>query len=358
MPETRLVVQVMPNGIPVDKRPDSYAAVLNINRAIQERAGQSGSRPEIVTVKWNTKGNAILSVKEGQCAADLVEYGEPISQLLTEKCPTGTTTNIQPDQKWIKLIAHGIRTHTLPFPGESPRLFTSEEIHQHLSEQNPSYAALNIDKRPTWIRSEAETMDIPFSSVVFAFADTNENREARSRLRRMAAFGREVTVTSYADLPPAKRCDNCNEYDHVSSKCSNPPNCRTCNGNHHSRDHVDACAECKEKSKDMEIDKCVHASPIQCHNCARKAGRDANHTADSRSCPERLARYRVANRANDPGRPPRKDEDGFMKAKTKGKKKGPSPSPGTDTVTITVSQNQYQVLAEALGNNAPQAVTA
>ncbi|KAJ7600697.1 hypothetical protein C8J56DRAFT_737117, partial [Mycena floridula] len=204
-PETRLIVQIIPDGIPVDKRPDSYAAILNINRAIQEIAGQSsGDRPEIVTVKWNTKGNAILSVKEGQRAADLVEYGEPISRLLTEKCPPGTTTNIQPDQKWIKLIAHGIRTHTLPFPGESARLFTPDEIHQHLSEQNPSYAALAIVKRPTWIRSEAETMDIPFSSVVFAFADTEENREARSRLRRMAAFGREkhtgVKVTLRTDI--------------------------------------------------------------------------------------------------------------------------------------------------------------
>ena len=75
--------------------------------------------------------------------------------------------------------------------------------------------------------------------------------------------------SKYVNIKLTDQCNKCQQYDHMSTKCSNAIKCRLCVKNHDTKDHK--CHICTSK------DTCSH-SKLKCVNCSQK------HRANDNIC--------------------------------------------------------------------------
>lgn len=320
---SRLVVRIIPNGLPKEARPEEDKLVQDINNALQRHSEARHLR--VVSVKWNASGNCILFTRADQTAQELVKYAKTFQQLIGQ----GRPTEARPDQRWYKIQVNDIRTGSFSGPpGSPPTVYTAEMVHKELCDNNPYYAKLDFIQKPRWMRREEDLMHTVRSSVVFAITNEEQASYLIRNIKYLAAFGRNASMRRYADKPPIVQCTNCYSYGHTADKCTNGTRCRLCGQKHTAEEHQAKCEECAQAkasldSMDMDADiiqislPCTH--DVKCIHCPE--GQEGCHPADHRRCPERIRQYGTT-RTNE--RPNGKDSTDPPKQIRKSKTTGPT----------------------------------
>jgi hypothetical protein len=285
---SRLVIRILPEGIPPNERPDSTTLVKAINEQLS--ASRDSRNLKVVSVKWNNSGNCVVFTRADQKAADLLKFKDRFIHLIKGQREAVALE----DKKWVKIQVNGIRTGAFdPIPG----IYSADTLHNELKANNPAYAKLDIISPPRWMRAPEELAAQAYSSIVFATTSVEEADTILREVKTFAAFGRNVFLRRYADRPPVIQCKTCWAFGHMSTACNaKTVRCRLCGQDHTEADHARECEECKAGGEDdMDVENardrcCTHN--LHCFHC-----RDP-HPADARRCPERLRKYGTA-RANE-----------------------------------------------------------
>ncbi|KAJ7263808.1 hypothetical protein C8J57DRAFT_1183273 [Mycena rebaudengoi] len=290
---SRLIVQVLPEGLKPEERPDPNELVRGINARLA--ANDGAKHMKVVSTKWNGNGNCVVFTRADQTAKELLKFKDLFVDLIARDHQTA----VSEDLKLLKIQVNGLRTGWFD---TIPGLYTPDLIHQELRKNNPAFAKLNLVLPARWMRSAEELKVQMYSSIVFAIEDNEEARHLLRNVKSFAAFGRNTFLRRYADHPPFTQCKKCWKLTHVSTKCdSDKPKCRLCDGDHTESEHRQNCTQCKaerEAEGVMDVDGQVCTHNLKCTNC--KGKEDNRHASDSRRCPERLLRYGTARENEKP----------------------------------------------------------
>jgi hypothetical protein len=371
---SRLVVQILPNGIPKEQRPDDAVLVADINKSLMQHTASKHLR--VVSVKWNGNGNCILFTRADQTAQELAKHAQVFQHLLGK----GRKTETRADERWYKIQVNDIRTGAFDGPPGTPStVFTAEQIHQELADKNPHYAKLSFVQKPRWMRREDDLRTTARSSVVFAITDENAANHLIRDVKYLAAFGRNVSLRRYADKSPVVQCTRCYRYDHVADKCKNETRCRLCDGKHTAQEHQEKCPDCREARSELDAMRNEDDQPIELPSCTHNLkcahcpdDQDRNHPSDHRRCPVRVRRYGTSRTGERPTRGGVADEEEVAKkkatsgrnAKPAEKKTHPELPPSTNRFSLLTDDapgpstaNVLKALADA-GQNIDEATVA
>ncbi|KAK0485343.1 hypothetical protein EDD18DRAFT_1428674 [Armillaria luteobubalina] len=283
---TRLVVQILPSGIPADERKEPFALVKTINEALQDH--DDAKHMVVVSGKYNTNGNVIICTREDQTAVELAKF----SHLFTDLIAPGRDVTCRPDRRWFKIQVNNVRTGAFDSMYGTPRVHSSKEILEEFCRSNPLFKTLDLLQEPRWMRTAEEIINQAHSSVVFAIGDEDQARFLLKERKYLAAFGRTAPMKPYADHSPVIQSVE-----------------------HSSEEHQKNCQECaKWQETHMEEDEAattaVCAHNLKCVNCG------GDHAVDARRCPECTNRYGTARAEAS--------KKTVKKKKTKRSKVGPS----------------------------------
>ena len=174
----------------------------SLNEALNGHMHKLG-RDEIKfsAIKYNKKGNLILTAHHTTTQAQLNSIADEISQFVTDYADTrGTplpeTFNTRPNVKWSKILINSVPTGITDSRGP----FTSDECHRSLVAHNPSYATLTITQKPSWVRPPSTLKANTHSSLVVAFED-QDGTTRRSLLSNKQLFilGARAKVSRWKD---------------------------------------------------------------------------------------------------------------------------------------------------------------
>ncbi|KAJ7288036.1 hypothetical protein C8J57DRAFT_1047862 [Mycena rebaudengoi] len=207
---SRLIVQVLPEGLKPEERPDPNELVRGINARLA--ASNEARHLKVVSTKWNGNGNCVVFTRADQTAKELLKY----KNLFVDLIAKNHQTVVLEDLKLLKIQVNRVRTGWFD---TIPGLYTPQLIDQELRENNPAYAKLNIVLAARWMRSAEELKMQMYSSIVFAVEDNEEARHLLRNVKSFAAFGRNTFLRRYADHPPFTQCKKCWKLNHVSTKC-------------------------------------------------------------------------------------------------------------------------------------------
>jgi hypothetical protein len=334
---SRLVVQFLPNGLPVDRRLDPSEIVSRLNTDLASKS--KSTHMKVVAANFNNQGNLIISTRSDQTAAELLKFQDEFTPSLALLGGNRDFT-LREDKKWFKVQIDGVNTSSFSI-GNERVANSAEAIQNELLTCNPLYAKFQnlIVAKPRWLRTSEELLSTPRSSLVFALTDESAARQLLYH-RSLAAFGRHCSIRAFQDRPPVTQCRNCWRLDHNSHQCKEAQRCRICGGGHEEKDHhsdPSDCAQCitaqnNGDQMDTTADgRCIHE--FRCLNCLGDSNKDHSHPADARRCPSRLEKYGTA-RENE--RRAQKSENPWVRAKPKKSK------PKTATLpkpTFAVSNN-------------------
>ena len=327
---SRLVIQILPDGMPEQERQDPPHMVKQINETLMRF--EDSQQMRIVSAKWNANGNCVVFTRADQKAEDLIKFQDRFVRIIAQ----GRQAVARVDKKWVKIQVNGVRTGTFDM---TPTLYTPETIHEELSANNPAYAALNIIAMPRWMRTQDELRTQNYSSVVFATDDEEKANKLLREVKSLAVFGRYAFLRRYADRPPVVQCKRCWSYEHTTTTCkAKSPRCGLCGENHTEAEHGNECKEC-EAEAEMETDNpkpCMHN--LRCLHC--KEGEHAKHAAYARRCPERVRRIGTA-RTNESAQPTH-ETDGWINVR----KKKPTNKQRTTNKTANTNNNRFGMLPE------------
>ncbi|KAJ7132897.1 Endonuclease/exonuclease/phosphatase [Mycena crocata] len=189
---SRLIVQVLPEGIKPDERPEHTKLVNTINERLA--TSQESKHLVVVSVKWNGNGNCIVFTRSDQTAAELKQHANRFVDLIAQ----GHQYIIREDKKWVKVRVDGVRTGRLdPVPG----LYSSETLDQELRTMNPLYATLKLTEGPQWLRPEKEIVGQNHSSITFAAEEGEGIEHLQSQVgSRIWPKPQDFTVTLRSDI--------------------------------------------------------------------------------------------------------------------------------------------------------------
>ena len=206
-----------------------------------------------ITLSQSAKSIVITTIQELN-ADELLKHQAIWKDLLP-------ATQIKKDEKWFKVIAHGIPTATFNIP-EGMQLI-QEELKTFNKWLNPCTS-------PQWLTPEATRKLKRHASIILGLSTEQEARKAiRNRLQ---IGGQSIRVEAFNSTKPSEQCLRCQQFGHTQSRCSKEARCKYCAGLHAIRDHK--CRICKEGSKGIP---CAHTI-IKCTNCKKE------HQADSKIC--------------------------------------------------------------------------
>ncbi|KAJ7185249.1 hypothetical protein C8R46DRAFT_875181, partial [Mycena filopes] len=237
---SRLIVQILPEGLAPEERPEPMQLCKEINARL---AGDAKAKDMlVVSTKWNTHGNCIVFTREDQTAAELVKH----AHLFTDIIGRGKQTVARVDSKWIKIQVNGVRTGAFD---SIPGIYSPGTLDTEFRTMNPAYARLKIVMEPRWMRATEELGAQAYSSVVFAVEDDEQAHRLLREVKSMAAFGRNVFMRHYADRPPVIQCRKCWKFDHHTTACNDTQQtCRLCGEAHTEEEHRTNCTNCKAEA--------------------------------------------------------------------------------------------------------------
>jgi hypothetical protein len=154
-------------GIPV-KYPTTDALVEQIN-GFMHRC--SRDEVKLSAARYNKKGNLILTAHHATTKSQLNSMADPTTKFIVKLADTvgrPVTHPVTPrgNVKWSKILINSV-----PIGAGKNGPYTIEECHISLLAHNPSYAALKITQKPSWIRPPSTLITGKTSSLVFAFED-------------------------------------------------------------------------------------------------------------------------------------------------------------------------------------------
>ncbi|KAH9011832.1 hypothetical protein EDB85DRAFT_2159580 [Lactarius pseudohatsudake] len=150
-----------------DRRPTPAQVCSSINVAL---ADSQHEQVRISAARWTARDNLILMGGPNTTAHQLQLSIPTIRKHFTEKLSRShdpTPIPIRPNLKWSKILINSVPTGVTP----STPARTPDECHAALVSENPSYAALTVTQRPSWVRSPTSYSDNALSSLVVAFED-------------------------------------------------------------------------------------------------------------------------------------------------------------------------------------------
>jgi len=230
---------------------DSISIRNNINNALKS----ANLNIMVATVTMSqSKSNIVITTMPETTAEDLLKH-QKIWQHVLE------FTKVKKDEKWYKVVAHGIST----------AIFHTENGMQLLKEEVETF---NKDFKlvclPTWLTSEEVQSQKAHSSVILAFGS---DQEAKKALRnRLIIAGVSVKTAIYNVSKPTDQCNKCQQFGHHFAKCQNTDKCQICAQNHNTRQHD--CFLCPQIEKGTT---CIH-TVLKCSNCQE------THRANSFEC--------------------------------------------------------------------------
>ncbi|KAJ6522103.1 Endonuclease/exonuclease/phosphatase, partial [Mycena vulgaris] len=177
---SRLVVQIPPDGVKPEDRPDPMQLTRGINARLAANA--AAKHLVVVSTKWNAHGNCIVLTRSDQTAAELAKHADLFKDLISR----GRPSIVRVDTKWIKIQVNNVRTGALD---TIPGIYNSETLDAELRASNPEYAALKIVMPPRWMRAPEELVGMARSSIVFAVEDEEQAQRLLLEVKSMAAFG-------------------------------------------------------------------------------------------------------------------------------------------------------------------------
>lgn len=145
-------------------RPDADKLATDINAALQK--DETAKHIVVVNVKWNKKGNGVITVLDGQTGTELAAHAKLFTHLFA---PSPEALTIREDKRWYKIQVNGVRTGTQDNVSRS--IYTPETLDAELRTKNPVYAQMPIIQLPHFTRSPQELATAPYSSIVFATDD-------------------------------------------------------------------------------------------------------------------------------------------------------------------------------------------
>jgi hypothetical protein len=134
--------------------------------------------------------------------AQLTDASHTILTLLREEYPNtfSLTTELtaRANVKWSKILINSVPTGINDTRGP----WTSEECHRALIAHNPSYAALKVTQKPSWVREPTTYKIGDHSSLVVAFEDP-DGSQRRSILssHQLYLLGVRAKVSRWKEMP-------------------------------------------------------------------------------------------------------------------------------------------------------------
>ncbi|KAJ6492978.1 hypothetical protein C8R45DRAFT_787973, partial [Mycena sanguinolenta] len=190
---SRLVVQILPNGLKPEERPRDADTIDEINRRLS--AIPEAQQLMVVSIKWTHNGNCVLFTRADQSAAELLK----LPQAFEDVVAPGHRIKAGQDTKWLKIQVDGVPTGAFD---RIPTIYDQETIHEEFKVKNPTYAGLKITQFPRWMRAREEIARQPKSSVVFAVENTEQAESLLREVKVMTYYQRrdDFTVTLRSDL--------------------------------------------------------------------------------------------------------------------------------------------------------------
>src|SRR5690606_27714440 len=223
----------------------------SINKAL--KTSKAPSEVMVVAVSFNGKGNAILTLREGCTAHQLLKFRSVVANAFAQQ--KVKAVSIEMDQQWFKYKLHGVSTEE--FSGEQGMQKLKDEIESF----NPK---LKLAQNPRWLTTEEKRTGKKFSSVVVAVHTTEE---AKALKKGLWVSNKICKADEFVASRPTDQCGQCLNMGHHWKQCTTKPRCKICAGGHLSKDHY--CKQCQKKGV-----QCGHTT-LKCFNCGK--GHMATH---------------------------------------------------------------------------------
>ena len=151
----------------------------------------------LAAIRWTAKGNLVATGNHLATPHSLQNAAPYISSTITStlKLPSETLqSQLRPNVKWSKLLINGVPIGA--YKNSPP--FSPDRCHQALAALNPSYSALNITLKPSWVRPPSSYSPGAIFSLSVAFEDLDGSK-LKSLLaeRYLYAFGNRCSVRKW-----------------------------------------------------------------------------------------------------------------------------------------------------------------
>jgi hypothetical protein len=184
---------------PITKRQSTTDIVTFVNDRLYTQGHQ---QVKLSAAKWTSKGNLVFTAHHTVTQAQLTDASHTILTLLREEYPNtfSLTTELtaRANVKWSKILINSVPTGINNTHGP----WTSEECHRALIAHNPSYAALKVTQKPSWVREPTTYKIGDHSSLVVAFEDPDGSQH-RSILssHQLYLLGVRAKVSCWKEMP-------------------------------------------------------------------------------------------------------------------------------------------------------------
>jgi hypothetical protein len=147
--------------------------------------------------RYNKKGNLVLTAHHTTTQAQLNSVADDIKTHIeqlsdTTGIPISHPITARANVKWSKILINSIPTGITEKRGP----YIPDECHRSLAAHNPSYAALPITQKPSWVRPPSTLKTGTYSSLVVAFEDLDGSaRRSLLSSKQLYILGKRAKVT-------------------------------------------------------------------------------------------------------------------------------------------------------------------
>ena len=153
--------------------------------------------------KWTSKGNLVVTAHHTVTQVQFKDASPIITSLLREAYPdnfsqTPVNLTARANVKWSKILINSVPIGI----SETRGPWTPEECHRALTAHNPSYTALTITQKPSWVRNPSTYKKDDHSSLVVAFEDPDGlHRRSLLSNKQLYLLGVRAKVTRWKETP-------------------------------------------------------------------------------------------------------------------------------------------------------------
>jgi hypothetical protein len=158
---------------------------------------------KLSAARYTKKGNLVLTAHHATSQHQLNSASPTIKTFVEQlyasaNLPTPPTLTARSNVKWSKILINSVPVGS----AESRGPWTPEECHRSLIAHNPSYAALTVTQKPSWVRPPSSLQPGSHSSLVVAFEDpVGEARRSLLASRQLYLLGVRAKVSRWKEKP-------------------------------------------------------------------------------------------------------------------------------------------------------------
>jgi hypothetical protein len=246
--------------IPRNPKNATRSNTLEVRNTVNKSLARCNAPARVVVTSatYNSVGTLILTTREDCTNGDVLKHKDEILKDL--KKIDGAIQAPKKDEKWAKVIVHGVPTGAVDDDAAG-----MNGLKQEIEQMNPS---VKLVTTPRWLTKPEQRKDKGFSSVVIA---VQSHKEAEPILKKsLWLFNRQLKTARYLAVKPTDQCGKCQGFGHHAIRCTEAAKCQICAAKHETRLHV--CNTCQKRGK-----PCEHGE-LKCTNCGEK------HKANDPTC--------------------------------------------------------------------------